>query len=192
MVARGKGHDRQDFIDEAPSFILGPQEDRPPRIAIYRPEEGQVEALLRTMLSRAWVSRIRRDKPTLPLVADAPEHKAQDWAALLAEPFPTGELRQMAGWNALDRVLLLCLTGLWLKLPQEVWRDWVARCGLTWPFPPKEFLCSDKPRLWLAEALGMTTQQLYRRWHRKHHLLTEIQSLRDWFGHDPETGVGRT
>ena len=32
----------------------------------------------------------------------------------------------------------------------------------------------------------MTPQGLYRRWHRKQHLLAELQSLRDWFGEEPE------
>jgi hypothetical protein len=176
MVTRGAvGGDRDELIEEAPAFVLGPREGGRPRIASYNPSSGSLQGLLYAMLKRAWYSRLRKQKPMSGLLGDIQAPQMPDRFSLFGESFSARDLEALAGWAAADRILVLCLTGLWLKVrPESTWRAWVEECGLGWPFPGDDFLRADDPRRWLAQALGITIQVLYARWHRKGKLLAGL------------------
>ena len=88
MATRGGvGGDREEFVEEAPVFVLGPRKEGRPRITGYSWTSGPLEALLYTMLRRAWCSRMRKRKPLLGLPEDAAEWQAPDRYCLFAEPF---------------------------------------------------------------------------------------------------------
>jgi DNA-directed RNA polymerase specialized sigma24 family protein len=68
-----------------------------------------------------------------------------------AERLSQHELEAIGGWHPGQRLALLCLTGLWRDVPQDVWREWCDAYApggervLTGPFPPQEFeTCPDQ------------------------------------------------
>ena len=110
-----------------------------------------------------------------------------------AEPFSRHDRRYLAQWAVRDRILLLCLTGLYVKITSHkeeagLWEDWVIeyekqRVGsLRRPFPPVELenLGSHNERKRpLGQALRITTQTLDVYWHRQKKLLRQLECIQD-------------
>jgi len=78
------------------------------------------------------------------------------------------EWAQVHEWDPLDGVILFTLAGQWSQVPAELWRDWLAELGLKPPFPPPEFEEAPrvKRRACLAEALHVSRDVIFQRWHR--------------------------
>ncbi len=78
------------------------------------------------------------------------------------------DVERIRGWDAMDGVILFCLTEQWDKVPAEVWRSWLNRLGLSEPFPPMAFIQAARPkkRAILAETLGVSRDVIYQRWLR--------------------------
>ena len=80
-------------------------------------------------------------------------------------------------WAVHQRVELLCLGGLWLKVPPEEWDAWVDEYErsrdlcLSRPFPPEDFFSHETPQdrmRPLADVLCYPPNTLTQRWRRQH------------------------
>jgi DNA-directed RNA polymerase specialized sigma24 family protein len=194
----GTPGDHDEFVDEALAFVIAPREHSPPRICLYRAEEGLLEAWLRTLLKNRWLDKCRaRARERLvfsdALEAEAPERAAPDWPdepELFIRIFSPADLDRIDRWKAAERVELLCLAGLWRKVTMKIWELWLTEYEakrdvvLARPFPPPWFVSYDDPpsrtRV-LAPALSYANRNtLTQRWWRGQHRLGElhfIQSL---------------
>jgi hypothetical protein len=117
---------------------------------------------------------------------DAPEW--WDMQAALATPFSGPELDELQVLDPCLRVEVLCLGGLWLKVPASAWEEWLAEYErkrdvvLVRPFPPDDFIHHDAPaeRMRpLAQCLGYRTNTLSVRWKRNKHRLKGLAFVRN-------------
>jgi DNA-directed RNA polymerase specialized sigma24 family protein len=204
-VAQGAGKsDREEFIEEALSLVLAPRSKSPPRIGLYRPEEGAFEVWLHRVLINCWRSRRRGDRRrgreliNAAAVPARPDSGAEDWpadGAALEGPFSEADLARLASWGDRYRVEVLCLAGLWVKVPDQLWESWLrsyeaaGRKSLPRPFPPDEFLNLDDPgrrTVPLARLLGYgRANSLSVRWHRGRKRLEVLDFIRHLRGRRP-------
>jgi DNA-directed RNA polymerase specialized sigma24 family protein len=203
QVARGAGHaERDEFVQESLSLILARRsKTSPPRICGYRPEEeGALSGWLLTVLGRCWIDRLRRAGRRPRTLGDPARVPAADpgptsWPeATLTSPFSEVDLDQLASWDACYRLEVLCLGGLWLKVPPPLWEEWgrayetTRKVSLGRPFPPDEFLALDDPAartVPLARLLGRRANTLSVRWLRGRRRLEELDFVRDLRGFSP-------
>jgi DNA-directed RNA polymerase specialized sigma24 family protein len=198
QVAKGAGKsDRDEFVEDALALVLAPRDTSVPRIVLYRPGDGPLGAWLRSVLRNCWRSRRRAAARRAFSLGDARAVAAKpawdgnaeaDPAMALTSPFSRTDLARAAGWGVRYRVELLCLAGLWLKVPPPVWEGWVrgyeSATGrlLPRPFPPVEFLALDDPgsrTAPLARLLGYPrANTLSVRWWRTQHRLEELDFIR--------------
>lgn len=116
------------------------------------------------------------------------EIEAEDF---LTASFSEADAARIRDWDMLDRIILLCLAGLWRKVPVVQWASWcdaVAReRKLTAPLPPDELLeCETREQRLpvLASALDMRRNTLAQRWKRRKQLLHELDCVEDLQGAD--------
>lgn len=194
-VARGGTRtQRDDFADDALGLLFGPRDGGRPRIALYDPAKGGLGPWLASTLRNAWRSRQRSERRhrLAPLTGDEPagDPPPFPWERLgdlLGSPFGSADQGRIAGWKAGERVDMLALSGLWLKLPPAEWESYlvaaegVYRVTLPRPFPPPgvshESPADRQQRI--AKALGIRGNTLAARWKRKKHLLADLGCLRD-------------
>ncbi len=193
-VARnGTRTQRADFIADALALVCGPREKSRPRVELYDPERGPFEAWLTVTLANMWVSKRRTDgrRKTVPLDGrEADESDQFPWAlveGILGPAFSPPDRERIEGWHPGDRVVLLAVSGLHVKSPDEDWERYVRaaeqvfRVPLPRPFPPPgpadESPADRHGRV--AMALGLPTNTLSQRWRRKKHRLVELDCIRD-------------
>jgi DNA-directed RNA polymerase specialized sigma24 family protein len=136
-------------------------------------------------------SEARRGRPTI----------APDAGALISIfhlPFIADDLQTISEWHPLrDRIIMLVLSGLWCKVPEPLWREWVEAAQLPWPFPPEEIIhLDDKQRRVapLAEAMGLTRNHLCVIWNRRIGWLKNLRCIRELaeaYGHGNVANLGR-
>jgi hypothetical protein len=78
------------------------------------------------------------------------------------------EAAELAEWDPLDGVILFALAGQWSQVPEPVWNRWLSELSLKPPFPPPEFEAAAKVkrRACLAQALHVSRDVIFQRWHR--------------------------
>jgi hypothetical protein len=111
---------------------------------------------------------------------------------MLTTPFSDADLDRLASWDARHRIEVLCLAGLWVKVPDSLWVAWVRAYEATRnvplgrPFPPDDFLTLDDPAARtapLARLLGYDrANTLSVRWLRGRRRLDDLDFLRDLRG----------
>jgi hypothetical protein len=176
---------REDLVNEAFSWVLSPE-----HLAGFDPAGGNFEAWCRRVLTNWRTDRARREatqRRNFPAEGGAAGEPGIDpWPALAAGldltlPFSTEDLGCLAGWEAHTCVLLLCLAGLWRKVPSPTWGAWVTSAGLVLPFPPAGLEeCADRHarnRL-LAEHLKIRLNTLTQFWARHARLLGRLAFIR--------------
>ncbi len=97
------------------------------------------------------------------------------------ELFGEQDLARIRGWKLRDRLVLLGLTNLWIKVPTGEWLEWVRTGGLEEPYPPCECATAEEQaeRVGiLAACCGMRPNTLCQVWHRKKALLAELDYIR--------------
>ncbi len=193
QVARGAGRgERDEFVLESLSLVLVCRsKTSPPRLCEYRPDEGSLSGWLFIVLGRCWIDRVRRarrrarplDKPNQ---VPAPDPGPGDWPdapTALTSPFSNADLARLANWDARYRLEVLCLAGLWHKVPASLWEEWVRayeatqNVSLGRPFPPDDFQALDDPAARttpLTRVLGYRANSLSVRWHRGRRQLGEL------------------
>jgi hypothetical protein len=79
-----------------------------------------------------------------------------------------GEAEALADWDALDGVILFTLAGQWSQVPPELRSTWLEELGIDEPYPPPEFESAPKTkrRAALADALNVSRDVIFQRWHR--------------------------
>jgi DNA-directed RNA polymerase specialized sigma24 family protein len=202
QVARGAGHtERDEFVQESLALVLARRAKMsPPRICEYRPGEGALSGWLLTVLGRCWIDRLRRarrrarplDEPAQIPARDLGPGNWPETATALTHPFADADLDRLASWDARHRLEVLCLAGLWLKVPSPLWEGWVRAyeagrsVSLGRPFPPDDFLALDDPAARTAPLARLLAygrvNTLSVRWLRGHHRLEELDFVRELRG----------
>jgi hypothetical protein len=79
-----------------------------------------------------------------------------------------GDAADLATWDPLDGVILFALAGQWSQVPEPTWARWLDELSLKPPFPPPEFEAAPKVkrRACLADALHVSRDVIFQRWHR--------------------------
>jgi hypothetical protein len=183
------------LADEALDEILLPRGAQRSRLARYRPQRGSFESWLRVVL---WNLVRNRKREAQRLAQRQKRHQEQwqpprtsRWPADLShiDPlarFSDDDLARVRGWRGRLRVELLCLAGLWLKVPAETWERWLQEYEkerevmLDRPFPPADFLELDdrKARIQpLAVALHLKGNTLVQNWKRFRDLLDTLDFI---------------
>ena len=98
-------------------------------------------------------------------------------------PFSEEDLNRVSSWRPLrDRIIMLVLSGLWCKVPENTWKQWVLEVGWPWPFPPAAMLSLDnkQERLKvLAEVTELTDNHLCVIWKRRLEWLMKLRCIRE-------------
>jgi DNA-directed RNA polymerase specialized sigma24 family protein len=103
------------------------------------------------------------------------------------EPFAAGDLEELSTWPLPQRLGLLCLSGLWEKVPTAPWLSWVQEykerhdAGLALPFPPALLQGAEdvaSRNAILAGALGVRRNTLSVWLHRYKDRLANLACVR--------------
>jgi hypothetical protein len=189
MTTRGStATERNEFAADAIRLICAPRETKPPRICKYEPWAGPLEPWLSQVLNRCWIDQCRKQRAQLPLREAALVPGRIDAPSLFAEPFGSRDLHCLERWNVQDRIKLLGLSGLFVKVPNDCWESWVVEYeaargfALDRPFPSLGVRSLDshserKGPLGLALKIPTNTLDVY--WYRKKWLLRDLECLQD-------------
>jgi hypothetical protein len=140
-------------------------------------------------------ARERHDRE--PEVTDAAVRNAIEQAIDATEAFVADDVAIIAGWPHRDRLVLLCLAGLWHKVPAREWTTWVTehrdRYGTPDdPFPPEMLAACEQlaaRNAVLAVALNVKRNTLSVLLYRGKYRLAELRYVRDRLD-DPVGGTG--
>jgi DNA-directed RNA polymerase specialized sigma24 family protein len=120
------------------------------RLDGYKPG-GSFVAWCHRTLHNWMVDELRKETRRREREREAAKLRAQDEPADEPPERLTPQITEaMNGWPLGQRLVLLCLTGLWREVPHARWREWWSAYSpggepcLTDPFPPGEFeMCPD-------------------------------------------------
>ncbi len=194
LSIRFSGSYREDAIEDAPGDIWA--------VIDRYPAGGDFEAWCYSVLRNRWLETVRRDDrrqarerhPRDLEVTDATVRKAIEHAIDATEGFRDADVAVIAGWPHRDRLVLLCLAGLWQKVPGRQWKTWVAEHREQYgnpddPFPPEVLAACEQiaaRNAVLAVALNLRRNTLSVLLYRGKHRLADLQYVRDCF--DPPVG----
>jgi len=150
-------------------------------------------------LRNRWFEVVGRERRGLELDAaraasvanDADFRTAVERALDSQEAFGPDDLGLIRVWTPRERLVLLCLSGLWHKVPAATWRSWVAehrdRYGIPvgGPFPPDALVRCDgiaERNTLLAETLQLRRNTLSVMLYRGKFRLLEPKYVRDLIG----------
>lgn len=188
--ARGRRHEhwRQELIDESPSIIWSKLQQQ-----AYDKARGPFEGWCGRVLKNGIIDRIRsrrRDRlgqavPIDPATGSDPADPRAGWeqVASAVDPLGKADLDRIERWEPRDRIVLLCLSGLWLRVSPETWGRWLADCDLDEPFPPEGFLHLENTSQRydvLAPALSLSRNALAQRRRRGKRALWQLDALAEW------------
>jgi len=172
----------------------------------FDPEKGRFVPWASKVARNYITSELRRRQREIPMsqlmsTEDTSDESSQLWveflealskravphpSALLSVfslPFVADDLLAVSQWRPLrDRIIMLVLSGLWCKVPERLWKEWVEAAELPWPFPPEAMLHlhEKEQRLApLAEAMGLTRNHLCVIWNRRRKWLVELRCIRE-------------
>ena len=100
---------------------------------------------------------------------DLADHRAPlDEPSVYDFALTESESAELEEWDPLDGVILFALAGQWSQVPDGLWQTWLAELSLKPPFPPPEFEAAPKVkrRACLAQALHVSRDVIFQRWHR--------------------------
>lgn len=184
VSASGSLQLRRDFAADAPAEVFH-------RLRRFDPTRAGFRSWCSLVLRGLWIDRWRRWRrerarrvswdalPCEPCLEDAPA-PADGLAA--QEMLPPRDLKHFARqWNPHDRILLLCLSGLWVRVPAEPWDRWLREAAIDGPFPPAGFLDArnlSEGCAALAGPMGVKARTLMRQWFRKRAELAAVHSVK--------------
>lgn len=95
--------------------------------------------------------------------------------------FSGNDIKTIDRWPDADRVFLLCVAGLWMKVPLAQWKQWCLALDLPATFPPDQLKDKDEPPQrvhWLSEHLGIRPNTIVQRWCRGQERLRALDMFR--------------
>lgn len=189
LAVRFTGQRRDDVVTDAPGDVWAVIGQFPLE---YRFEPWCYVVLRNRWFDTAVKERKRSELDTTrppPMTADADVRLAVEQAIDLSQPFTAEDLEVIRGWTHRERLVLLCLTGFWNKVPAAEWEDMVAghrEChGVPIPgvFPPADLCRCDQiaeRNAMLAESLHIKRNTLSVLLYRGKSRLLELRYLRDF------------
>jgi hypothetical protein len=188
VAMRFSGQTRQDLVDGAIADVWEALCEAPP--------VGRFESWCYAVLRNRHLDRLRHERTEHRHAAEAARQRseAEDLRAALERavdrggPFSAADLQTLGGWPLRHRVILLCLTGLWAKVPSPTWHEWVDEhrqahgVPAEGTFPAPELLdCAEiaQRNAVLAEALNLRRNTLSAWLHRGKPRLLALRYVRD-------------
>lgn len=194
LAVRFSAQRRADIVVDAPGDIWVVMPQFPPG--------GSFEAWCYTVLRNNWLEAVVRDERRRVreigagtcTVTDADVREAIERAIDAAGGFGSDDLAVISGWPHRDRLVLLCLAGLWQKIPGRAWVDWVREHRDTYgtpddPFPPDGLAGCDRladRNAVLAVALNLKRNTLSVVLYRGKFRLAELRYIKDRLGEQAE------
>lgn len=184
MRRRGWGwtlSDQEVFIDGAPGLIFTRLGDGPFRYERRNGFAGWCFTVLDHMAIDEGEKRDRLRQRTRSIDPDGDalqtEVGAHDSSPLdalvLAEtfhaPFSESDKEKIRQWRPRPRIILLCLAGLWAKVPDAEWKMWLAEARAVGEIPPPEWRSMTVKQFYraVASAINVTPanwDQIKHRW----------------------------
>jgi len=165
LAVRFTGQQRGDVLSDAPGDVW--------EVIGKFPCGGRFEPWCYAVLRNRWFDTIGKERRRTvldttrpsPFTADGDIRLAVEQAIDSVKPFGPDDLSLIRTWPHRDRLILLCLTGLWGKIPTAEWEQWVAehrtRHGvpIQGDFPPSTLAQCDQ----LAERNALLAESLHLR-----------------------------
>lgn len=187
-VRRGVGYtmglqpgDLDAFMEEAATICWEKRE-------YYKVDRGHYLAWWKRICHNDAVSHQRKRKPTVlesEIIETLDTSGSDDDAWIvshdMAAPFSPADVQSIQAWPLKVRIILLCLAGLWQKVPEALWRTWVEEFGLASDFPPPEYSGADDckvRRRKLCEFIDITSANLNQVWCRGKKRLLSLEFFR--------------
>jgi DNA-directed RNA polymerase specialized sigma24 family protein len=188
VALRFSGQTRQDLVDGAIADIWEALQQAPPT--------GPFESWCYAVLRNRHLDRVRHEQAESRHAAVAARHRpeAEDVRAAVERAADSraqvhaGDLQLIATWPLRQRIVLLCLTGLWIRIKPSLWQQWVADYRQAYgspvlaSFPPPELQdCEEIAQRngILAAALNLRRNTLSVWLHRGKPLLLDLQCVRE-------------
>lgn len=109
--------------------------------------------------------------------------REQQQMSIFDTEFSPRDLHSVREWRPLrDRIVILSWTGLWVKVPESTWKEWVEDLGLDWPFPPESFLALEdlnERAHALASMFGLSRNHLSVIWRRRKCWLEKLHCIQE-------------
>lgn len=205
VAHNGTRTQRDDFVADALTLLCGPREHSRPRVELYDPTRGPFEGWLSATLGNLWVSKLRADgrRKTVPLHGEETDESVPfPWElvhGILGPTFSPADRERVEGWQAGDRVILLVVSGLYLKAATADWERYLVAAEREFRVTlPRLFslpvVADESPgdrHTGLAVALGIPTNTLSQRWRRKKKWLAELDCIRDLKSAVEDREIGR-
>jgi hypothetical protein len=185
---RFTGQPRQDLTEDAESDVWQALLQSPPKgrfepwcYAVLR--NRQLDHLRHEQAERRHADAVARQRPEAAEMGPVLESITECPGGLYPQ-----DLEAIAGWPLRHRLPLLCLSGLWAKVPPADWQRWVDEHRRSFgvpadgPFPPDVLQeCDDIPRRneLLAVALNVRRNTLSVWLHRGKPRLLGLRCVRD-------------
>ena len=156
----------------------------------FRRENWPFEAWCRRVLFNDVKTRLRKKDLLLNAKAIGVDPPADDLQAAIDEaldpefrmvPFTEQDMKTIEGWTLNKRIVLLCLLGLWPKVPDARWESWVTEVDAETPFPQigfAELETAGQRQQWLAAALRLSEDVVTQIWYRGRKHLADLQCIR--------------
>lgn len=201
-IARDWGQIGRDALDSASGTIW--EKIANGRYDPDRPLGPWVRTILRHQLydhgryTRSQCSRFKnassldglRDLDACPSMVHNPERIVSDNESLCVRDssFSRYDLARISSWELQVRTFLMCMSGLWRRVPDELWEAWRLNCVQMIGWPTQDLLAqfhddqTPQERISIAsEELGNKRNTLHQRWRRKKHLLYELEWVKSIF-----------
>lgn len=97
-------------------------------------------------------------------------------------PFSKSDIEQIETWQLDVRLVLLCLSGLWPKAPNDRWESWAVEAQVEMPFPQEGFAereTATERQEWLAAALGLSPDAVTQTWYRNRKRFDDLKCIRE-------------
>lgn len=183
-----------DFADEGVNIVWE-------RIEKYRHDTGDFRGWLETVLRNYWISLHRKWKRSVPKGSDTAQAldllavgKDELWqkasenrtaplnsaasAAMSVAKFSSGDIATMSRWEPIDGVLMGIETGVWSKIPRDLWSHWIKRLKLDpWGFAAMSEMTPSQRRKELAKITGIKHNTMAKRWQRFKRELSRLQFI---------------
>lgn len=188
LAVRFTGQERDDVVSDAPGDVWA--------VIGQFPCGAHFEPWCYTVLRNRWFDTIGKERrrhvldttrPS-PVTGDGDLRLAVERAIDSSQPFAPADLALVRAWPHRDRLILLCLAGLWGKVPAAEWRRWVADhrakhgVPVDGDFPPSALGCCDQiaeRNALLAESLHLRRNTLSVLLYRGKERLLELQYVRE-------------
>lgn len=113
------------------------------------------------------------------------DHKTPQvvWSPTIFEArFCQADMELVRSWPLSCRLVLLAVSGLWVKVESSEWESWCRSAEVPIPFPPESAILADgplSPISQVAEAMSRRSNTISQQWRRWKRRLRQLRAMKD-------------